>query len=147
MLRQLLNRIYKWLTKKPAYEVDDPVLGRLTFEENSWQGSFPTEYGELRLSVGGYYEPDKNLIQSARKVYENLDSFLMKTHEYLKYEAEKSTSYEFREEVIQQKISDICFTCPDSPGTAMVFFDGPDNYHVWHCEYVNSEFRNLTYDT
>ena len=51
------------------------------------------------------------------------------------------------EEIRQLTLESICLFWPDRPDDGMLYFDGPDEYRVWRCDYVDREPRALGFDS
>jgi hypothetical protein len=99
------------------------------------------------LIVGGRYEPDKQLLGNAHETFQHIDAFIDRVAAYLKMEAEQKMWQYFADEINALTISDINYWWPRKPNAGMIFFRGPDDCKVWHCDIDGSRFFGLAFDS
>ena len=143
---QWLSRLHEWATRRPVYRVDDPVLGELVINETYWECTIAAESGPIVLGVGGRYEPDTALIESARNTFLRIDEFVGEVKAHLKAESEKGWE-PASEELNSLTISSVGYYWPKQPNSGLIFFDGPDECKAWRCEINGEQISGLTFDT
>jgi hypothetical protein len=146
--RRLLHRIHEWATRNPVCRINDPILGELVINESSWwECMVLSKDGTIVLNVGGRYEPDEKLIETARETFMNIDMFIDKVTAYLKIESEQKLWGMHAQEINTLKIRDINYWWPRKPNAGMVFFNGPDEYKLWHCDIDGPRLYGLAFDS
>ena len=146
-MRHFFHRIHEWATRNPALRIEDPVLGELVINESSWQCSVDTRNGPIMLSVGGRYEPDERPLRTARETVQQIDSFIDRVADYLKRESQQEIWQPFSDEINSLAISDVNYWWPRKPNAGMIFFRGPDECKLWHCDIDGQRFSGLAFDS
>ncbi|MCA9027275.1 MAG: hypothetical protein KDA86_18850 [Planctomycetaceae bacterium] len=146
-MQNLFHRIHEWATRKPVGRFDDPVLGELVLNESSWQCSVDTRVGLIIMSVGGHNQPDERILDTARETVRHIDKFINRVADYLAWESKKEVWRPFADEINSLVIADVNYWWPRDPGAGMIFFKGPDECKLWHCDIDGSRFCGLTFDS
>lgn len=146
MLR-IFRQIGLWLTRDPVLHFRDEHLGEMTFQESWWECTLDGPDGDITLAVGGHNEPDPMLLERGRTIQEDLDSFLNRLQAYLAEESQTQFGKQCAEEIMSLKVSSINILSPSKPKLGMVYFDGPDELRLWHCDIDSDRFWGLTFDT
>lgn len=137
-----LARIFS--QKPPRGPIEDPVLGILVPEEGGkgWRTRIQVDGREISFSVGGATEPNSPGLALAREIAQSFAAFEAGIVGFLKTEAEKYEDETRREEILQLEIEAIHVGYAKHPDSGMIFFKSPDQYRLWHCDFVNR--RNLS---
>lgn len=102
-----LHRLHEWATRNPVSRVDDPVLGQLLLNESYWECKVTSQSGPIVLGIGGRYEPDPALIETARATYSSIDAFVDRGMEYLQAESHQAAWEPLANEILSLTIRDI----------------------------------------
>jgi hypothetical protein len=144
----------KWLTNflnppRPVQveQFTDPHLGLLRLNEDcdSWEAKIELADRKITFRIGGETEPDLGLISRARQIVESQNEFTQMVENYLERRATELPGA--ADEIRQLKIEDICLLSPKWPNSAMIFFKGPSEYRLWHCDYVDGRIFGLAFDS
>lgn len=141
------RRLHEWATRNPVARINDPILGELVISDLSWECSVPSRVGPIILRVGGRYEPDPTLIETARRTFSRIDDFVDHVTHFLKTEAQNKAWSQFVDEINSLTIRDINFWWPKKPKAGMVFFAAPDECKLWHCDVNDDRCFGLTFDS
>ena len=147
LLFQWLSRIHEWATRNPVMRVDDPVLGELNYSESSWECRLNAAVGPIVLRIGGRYEPDPQLIATARDTAHRIEQIYSDAKAYLKTESEQPHWTPFADEINSLRIQDISYWWPKKPKSGMIFFEGPDECRLWHCDIDDGRLFGLVFDS
>lgn len=110
--------------------------------------------GRRDVGVGGRYEPDPAILESARATAGRIDAFTAEVKAYLrdhcaslagKLSEEEMAAY--REEVEVLQIQTISYWWPKRPNCGMIFFTGPDECKCWRCDIEDGKLCGLIFDT
>ena len=142
-----LHWLQEWLTRDPVSQFNDPILGEIMLNESAWECAVNSPSGRITLRVGGRYEPDEALLESARQTFHNLPRFIDRVTDYLREESEHETWQEFAEEISALRINDVNYWWPRKPQVGMIFFKGPDECKIWHCDIDGSRLFGLAFDS
>jgi hypothetical protein len=137
-------------TRNPVMQVDDAELGALEYNESWWESSIPSKEGTIKLCVGGRYEPDPALIEMARATAKRIDMFIDEVKAHCSNEAGHNdfrTMPGVAEEIASLRISDIHYVWPKTPAHGMIYFNGPDELKIWHCDIEDGKLLGLTFDS
>lgn len=146
-MRLLLHRILEWATRDRVARFCDPVLGELVINETWWECTVVSKRGPITLGVGGRYEPDEQLIETARRTCQHIDEFVDSVAAYLRHESEQPIWRRFAAEVRVQAIKDVYYWWPRKPAAGMIFFTGPDQCRLWHCDIDDGRLCGLAFDS
>ena len=146
-MRGWFHRLHEWATREPVARVDDPVLGELVMQDSAWECTVSSASGPIILRVGGRYEPDPGLIETARSTCREIDCFIDRVTSYLRHEAQQAAWSQFAAELTSLTVHDINYWWPRQPHAGMVFFAGPDACRLWHCDIDGESFSGLAFDT
>ena len=149
-MRKWLSRLHEWATRDRVGQFHDPVLGELLLDETDWGTTIESPTGPITIWVGGRYEPDERVLETARETVENRDEFLAGVRAFLHAESEKFNTPKLRplmDEVRALKVHDVNYWWPKHPRSGMIFFDGPDECRLWHCDIQDGELSSLVFDT
>ncbi len=121
--------------RQPVREVTNPLLGALSYDDvsGSWGIDIPLDGYDMRLSVGGEYEPDPALLDQAVAFREQLSEFITQLHRFLNDAA--GANPEMASEIRSLKPNEFALWWPKQPRSAMIFFNGPSEERLWHCDY------------
>ncbi len=146
-MRNFFHCIHEWATRKPVSRYVDPMLGELVINESCWQCSIDTTGGHITLSIGGRNDPDEKLLETARETLQQIDNFVDRVSDYLSCESQEDTWRQFADEINSLTIADVNYWWPRKPETGMVFFRGPDECKLWHCDINGQQFSGLAFDS
>jgi hypothetical protein len=124
-----------------------PILGLLEFdpEEEAWVVTTAVGPDQVRVLIGGDREPDPQLVDSAARLVSDSESFVKNISRFLEQQAEARP--ESSREIRGLRVAAVCFYWPDRRNTAMVFFAGPHESKVWHCDYLDGNPSSLAFDS
>ncbi len=149
-----LSRLHEWATRDPVARFNDPVLGEFIICDTGWERTIDGPVGPIVLEVGGRYEPDPAILETARATAGRINEFNEEVKVFIKREIEavpeKVTGEEmelYREEVSALQITNISYWWPKRPTSGMIFFKGPDECKQWRCDIDNGELCNLNFDS
>lgn len=143
----VFRRLHEWATRRPVARLEDPVLGELVLYDSSWECRVETRTGPFTLSVGGRYEPDERLLETARETVLSVDNFVDRVAEYLASESRQENWQPFADEMKQLTVSEVSYSWPRNPDAGMIFFQGPDDCKLWHCDVEGARFSGLVFDS
>ena len=146
-MRKLVQRFHEWATREPILAVDDAVLGELVYNENSWQCRVDSRAGRIVISIGGRYEPDQRILETGRETFQQIDRFIDRASDYLASETQRKCWQPFVGEIKSLRITDINYWWPHQPEAGMIYFAGPDECRLWHCDVDGANFSGLAFDT
>ena len=142
-----LHRLREWATRNPVSRVDDPVLGKLLINESYWECTVTSQSGPIVLGIGGRYEPDPALIETARATLSSIDAFVDSVTEYLQTESHQAAWEPLADEIRALTIHDINYWWPKRPRSGMICFNCPDECGLWRCDVDEGSFSGLTFDS
>lgn len=142
-----LHSLHEWATRNPVSQFNDSILGQLLIEDSWWERQVDSSSGPVVLRVGGRYEPDAALLATARTTFGRIDTFLAEVHEFLQAEAERPAQRKFAEEIRSLRVHDIAYWWPKTPQAGMIFFEGPDELKLWHCDIDSNRLSGLVFDS
>lgn len=123
------------------------MLGELILHDSSWECCVESKAGPVTLSIGGRYEPDEQLLKAARETARSIDEFVDRVDEYLASESQQENWQQFADEVQQLAIAEVSYSWPRNPEAGMIFFQGPDDCRLWHCDIEGPRLSGLVFDT
>jgi len=146
-MKNLFFRIFGSKRSLKGEDTFDSVLGPLVYSEGGWWEATVT-IGESKIgfSIGGETKPDLGLIDHAHEIVANFDAFSRMIGEF-RSKAAEGLPPEAASEINQLKIDHIILRQPTRPDDGMIFFTGPDEYHIWHCDYIQRKPDWLTFDS
>jgi hypothetical protein len=132
--------------REPVQELNHPTLGTLVYDRESrkWGKTATLSGRPFRLSVGGDYEPDPGLLDTASKVEAGSSGLAAALQAFLAHEAAETP--EFAGEIRSLAVADVGIWWPKQPDAAMIWFDGPSPERIWHCDYKNGVLSGLVSD-
>jgi hypothetical protein len=118
--------------------VEHPRLGtlRLNADENWWEARVTLGERTVVIGIGGDTTPDGRLIEHAVDIVEGFDAFTERVERFLETEAAKMPE-EIAEEVSALVLDGVYLFWPKRPNDGMLYFEGPDQYRVWRCDYID----------
>ena len=127
-------------------EFSDPTLGTLVLNDDVdwWEVKVQTDGETIGFGIGGAQTPDPALIQHAIDITSGYPQFKKMIAEFLKTETQHYRGYE--KEIASLTIDDVCLTWPDRPNDGMIYFNGPDEFRCWRCDYVSRKPKGLGFD-
>lgn len=141
-LRQLFGG--KRVEKVP--ELADPVLGtlRLSDDRDCWHATVIVGDRPLGVIIGGEAEPDPALVAHAQAIIQSFPEFERSVSDFLGEEARANPKS--AAEIGQLTIEEVMFSWPRRPNDGMIFFKGPDEFRLWHCDYLEGKLSGLAFD-
>jgi hypothetical protein len=147
--RSAFRRVWQKLmgNRTRLSELQHPVLGTVRFsqEDDSWVSVVRSGERVVRLLVDGDEEPDPRDLAHAAEIASSLEVFAGRVEQFLEAEAARSGE-PAAGEIRQLKIESVVFSSRRHPGDAMVWFDGPDEFRGWRCDYHGGQLRHLGFD-
>ncbi len=125
----------------------NPVLGELKLSGDSdlWECTVNINNQDIQFEIGGIREPNHELISHACDIVRNFTDFSSMVAALLESEAVKLPVA--AEEIRQLKLVSVHLFWIDRPNDGMIYFDGPDEYRVWRCDYINRKPCGLGFDS
>ena len=141
----LLKRVFG-PKQRPIPEVEHPILGKLTYagEDENWGKHVALAGQEFRLSVGGEQEPDPVLLSRAAALQADLPTLLGNLPAFLEEEARAMPH--LAEEIRSLAVADVAVWWPKQPDAVMIWFNGPSEERIWHCDYSGGALKTLAFD-
>jgi hypothetical protein len=148
MLSKVLA-LFRSSPREPLREMVDPILGPCVpdQEERWWRASLEANGRRIDFTLGGELEPNPLLLAHAHQIVGELDAFEKRVREFLKQEGARFKEADVRDEVEGLTIDDVCLLRADRPSDGMIYFKGPSEYRLWHCDYVDGRCQDLSCDT
>jgi hypothetical protein len=146
----MFKRVFRTLfgqRRRAREPFTDPLLGRLSPDEQGWTVAVVRGDDSFQFTVGGSTEPDPALLAHAHDILSDYESFRRSVRDYINSE---SGAYpeEVRAELSRLEIDNISLCWPDRPDHGMIFFRGPDDaVRLWRCDYIDRKPRGLGCDT
>jgi len=102
----------------------------------------PTEwFAEVRVDsdvvffvIAGTAEPCPARVSHARDIVQSISKFREQLNIFLEAEARRLAPW--AQEIAQLKLESINLWWPARPNDGMIFFNGPDEFRVWRCDYI-----------
>lgn len=123
------------------------VLGNLLYSEETecWISDSVSRGLPFRFQIAGNWKsrfqiisPDSTLDAHAEDIALKADDFLRVVHEFLIAQIKGRRSLRWAEkEILELKVETIFLPWIDHPNKGMVLFEGPDEFRIWRCDYVN----------
>jgi hypothetical protein len=129
--------------------VDDPGLGRLAWSKDDklWVSDPKHRDCGFAFQIAGTPEPDQALVAHAADILAGRDTFVREVSTFLVRELEETRYMSaFADEIRQLTIETVCLFWPDRPNDGMIWFDGPDEFRVWRCDYIDRKPKDLGFD-
>lgn len=145
LIRRLFDHRSEW-----PHSVSDPVLGELRLSQDAdwWEGKITVEGKSVGFKIGGRGKPDQKLLDHAYDIVRSFSAFEHMVADFLASEARDVKCLgRFADEIRQLTIEDVCLFWPKRPNDGMIYFQGPDQYRVWRCDYVSRKPRGLGFDS
>jgi hypothetical protein len=122
----------------------DDVLGALAWdeEEGGWVARPPGL--SFRIIVGGPDEPDPALLVAARLLVAYSTKLVAQVASLLEQDADRLP--EVASEIRALQMDAVHLMWPARPSDGMIYFSGPDPYHLWRCDYTAGVAHNLVFD-
>lgn len=76
-----------------------------------------------------------------------IDEFIDQVGEYLKVESQPAAWRQFADEIDSLTIQDVNYWWPKKPRAGMVFFNGPDEFRLWHRDIDANRLFGLAFDS
>ena len=131
----------------PHEPFQDALLGELLPGEIGWTVELNKADDSYSFSIGGDSHPSAPLLDHAREIFNNYESFKRIVKECLEAET-RDYPADVKEEVSRLEIDDISLFWPDRPNDGMIFFRGPHDYiRAWRCDYIDRRPVGLGCDT
>jgi hypothetical protein len=130
--------------------VTDAVLGelRLSADADWWEGRAAVGSKTVGFKIGGEGRPDAKLLAHAHDIVRSLAVFEQSVAAFLAAEARTVTHLTpYTDEIRQLTIESVCLFWPDRPDDGMIYFNGPDQFRVWRCDYIARKPRRLGFDS
>jgi hypothetical protein len=128
----------------------DPELGELVPSEDGigWVGKIRTDQGEVEIEIDGDDAPDPWLVAHARELKANPSRLLAQVQACIEEFASRLPvgSEEVRAELTALRLASIVLYWKKGAQSGMLYFDGPDEYRLWRCDYVDGVVRHLGFD-
>jgi hypothetical protein len=101
------------------------------------------------LAIAGDDEPDPVLLERARDLVADLETFQRRLQDFLAREAREWAieSPDLAKEIDELQLSAIVLRSPDRPGHVVMDFRGPDEMRFWYCDYVDGQMSGLRFDS
>ena len=151
------ERFRKWFRSGEALNANmkralrDPVLGEMTydFEESCWHAQVEAAGRARVISVRGDAAPDPTLLQHARTIGRDFQTFETRVADFLHRESDERhwASLGYREEIIGLTIDRVDFPWADQPESGTVFFEGGFHNRLWRCHFDGTSMRSLVFDS
>ena len=147
----MFRRLKEAILGKPrppcGTECVHPQLGTFRFDEDTyyWKVEAEREGETVTFAIDGEQKPDEGLIQRALVIWADLPRFKENLRAFLRAQAETREFEYWQEDIHQLQISSVDFSLRNPRGF-MVFFNGPDEYQTWHCDYVDGKPSSLGFD-
>jgi hypothetical protein len=143
----LLARIFG-PKRQPVAVVEHPTLGRLDYDRESevWRQAVQSGALSFRLSVGGEGEPDPQLLQAALRVKADLPSIISALSGFLAEQAQAAEMVQLADEIRALIVEEVGVWWPKEPDSVMIWFKGPSEDRVWHCDYRSGRLSGLAFD-
>lgn len=148
----MFEKLKRFLLGAPppiAPYVDDPKLGRLTWSKDDelWV-SDPTHCDcGFAFHIAGTPEPDQALLAHAADILAAGDDFVREVSAFLVLEPEETEHLSlFAGEIRQLTVESVYLFWPDRPNDGMIWFDGPDEFRAWRCDYIDRKPKGLGFD-
>jgi len=145
-----LKRLHEWATRDPVSRFDDPKLGELIICDTGRECSIEGPDGPILLEVGGRYEPDPAILETARATAGRIDEFTEEVKTFLQRQTEAVSEKVsgpalemYRAEASALRMKSISSWWPKRPMSGMIFFEGPDECKQWRCDIDEGELCNL----
>jgi hypothetical protein len=126
----------------------DPQLGTLirNVKAEAWEGDFRVRDRTVKILIDGQQEPNPALIDRARELVADFDTFERRLNDYLAETAKEwaSEAPDLGADISALRISSITLR---SRKRVLVDFDGPDVDVYWSCEYADGKFSGLDFDS
>ena len=132
------------LPKVPEYSHPDLGVLKLNEELDWWEVKVEAHGDEFEFGIGGSDTPDERLIQHAIDILQDYPAFKQTVLKFLGDESKNFKGYE--NEIQSLTLEQVCLCWPDRPEGGMIYFDGPDEFRVWRCDYVDRTPKGLGYD-
>ncbi len=128
------------------HSVSDPVLGELLLSSDGdwWESTVLIDGSAVQFQLGGDREPSSYLISHAHDIVREFPTFSRTVCEFLV--AEAASQPVAADEIRQLTLESVCLFWPDRPNDGMLYFNGPDEYRVWRCDYINRKPQGLGFD-
>jgi hypothetical protein len=146
MFKKLKETIFGKPRRLKVSKFSHPDLGVLKLNEeiDCWEVTVQVHGDEFEFGIGGDETPDETLIQHAIDILQDYPAFKQTVLKFLGDELKKFKGYE--EEIRSLTLEQVCLCWPDRPEGGMIYFDGPDEFRVWRCDYVNRKPKDLGFD-
>jgi hypothetical protein len=127
--------------------IHDPVLGELrqAADGDWWESTLAIGGRSVQFQIGGDREPDAALVAHAREIAGDFSAFIRKVDDFLSVACGESP--DAADEIRQLTLGSVCLFWPQRPRDGMLFFQGPDEFRVWRCDYIQGQPRDLGCDT
>ncbi len=128
------------------HSVSDPVIGELVLSSDGdwWEGALTADGTSVRFQLGGDREPSLALVSHAHDIIHGFAIFSRTISDFLASEAAAQAAS--ADEIRRLTLESVCLFWPDRPNDGMLYFNGPDEYRVWGCDYINRKPQRLRFD-
>lgn len=142
----ILKKLFSDRRADWKHSVPDPVLDLLilSMDGDWWEGFFSIDNTNVKFQIGGHREPNLALIAHAHDIIHEAKVFSRMVSEFLASEADAQAAT--ADEIRQLTLESVCLFWPDRPNDGMLYFNGPDEYRVWRCDYINRKPQGLGFD-
>jgi hypothetical protein len=126
--------------------VIDHILGELhvSTEGRWWECSVTINKQVIQFQIGGESEPSPALVANAQAIVNEFFTFDAQVAKFLKDECDNKSGA--ASEIHQLRVESIYLPWPDRPKHGLIYFHGPNEDHIWHCDYVAGQLQCLTFD-
>ena len=133
----------------PMASLSHPTLGQLVYDKEveGWRVSITTPEGPLPFLLYGDSEPGAAVLLKAEDMVRSAATFLGSLEAFL--QAEAKAQKQAAGEIQQLRLQDVSLFPPKGSGpvTGMVYFEGPDEYRVWRCDFDGDRLHHLGFDS
>ena len=123
----------------------DDVLGAMPWNEDQGGWIARPSGASFLIVVAGAQRPHPSLLAPARALSADPTNVVAQVASLLHAFSERVP--EAASEVLALTIEAVHLMWPDRPADGMIYFNGPDPYRVWRCDYVAGVAKDLGFDS
>ncbi len=148
----LVLRVLKDSSARKAAESYVPFeadgLGTITFnpEDCFWETSAASSGMPFVFRFDGGDRPNEEHFAHAKEIKANLAAFQDMIRGFLIQEA-NNVHEDNAAEILSLEVESVCLWVPGRPADGMIYFEGPDEFRVWRCDYIDRKPRLLGFDS
>ncbi len=145
-----MKRFFQGEPSPIAAEINDPILGKLTWSEDdeAWLSDPQHENLGFVFHITGTPEPHAVLLSHAADILRDRNQFMDKVMVCVKQEAELVAHLrEYREEIAELRVETVCLFWGDRLNDGMIYFSGGRDYRLWRMDYANRQPQGVGFDS